>query len=137
MKVVVHVMLLLLLLAVPALSLGQSNVESSTIRELDLRVKPLDVASSMDGLMLYVLTPGEIQVYSLAEGKVTSRVPVDKDFDRLTASPRENTIILTSSTKSSLKVLQLDFIQNIDVSGHPFKGPQEAPVTVAVFSDYQ
>ena len=137
MKVVVHVMLLLLLLAVPALSLGQSNVESSTIRELDLRVKPLDVASSMDGLMLYVLTPGEIQVYSLVEGKVTSRIPVDKDFDRLTASPRENTIILTSSTKSSLKVLQLDFIQNIDVSGHPFKGPQEAPVTVAVFSDYQ
>jgi len=137
MKVAVHVMLLLILLAVPALSLGQSNVELSTIRELDLRVKPLDVASSTDGLMLYVLTPGEIQVYSLVEGKVTSRIPVDKDFDRLTASPRENTVILTSSTKSSLKVLQLDFIQNIDVSGHPFKGPQEAPVTVAVFSDYQ
>jgi len=25
---------------------------------------------------------------------------------------------------------------NIDISGHPFKGPANAPVTIVVFSDY-
>jgi hypothetical protein len=35
------------------------------------------------------------------------------------------------------EILVLDFIQNIDVSDSPFKGPADAAVTIAVFSDFQ
>ncbi|OAD21241.1 DSBA oxidoreductase [Candidatus Thiomargarita nelsonii] len=34
-------------------------------------------------------------------------------------------------------MIQLEFIQKIDISERPFKGSKEAPVTIAVFSDYQ
>jgi len=123
------------LLLIP--SVGQAVVEWSVVRELDLKAQPLDVVSSPDGLQLYVLTPGEILIYSLSEEKETARVPVDKGFERLAISPRDNSLILTSSKTNALKIIQLEFIQKIDVDGLYFKGPKDAAVTIAVFSDYQ
>jgi hypothetical protein len=56
-------------------------------------------------------------------------------------SRADNTLIVTSSSEKILKTIQLEFIQNIDITGLPFKGPAKgpanAPVTVAVFNDYQ
>ena len=114
-----------------------AEVDLKTVRELDLKAKPLDVTPSADGNLLFVLTPGELLVYSLREGKITERVPVGKDFDRIAASPRGNLITLTSSTKNSLQIVLLEFSYPIDVKGLPFKGPENAPVVVAVFTDYQ
>ena len=128
-------MFLSALLLIPGV--GHADVEWSVVKELDLKAQPLDVVSSPDGQQLYVLTPGEILVYSLAEGKETARVSVDKGFERLAVSPRDNSLILTSSKTSILKIIQLDFIQKIDVEGLYFKGPKDAAVTIAVFSDYQ
>lgn len=114
-----------------------AEVDLKTVRELDLKAKPLDVTPSADGNLLFVLTPGELLVYSLREGKITERVPVGKDFDRIAASPRGNLITLTSSTKNSLQIVLLEFSYPIDVKGLPFKGIENAPVVVAVFTDYQ
>ena len=123
------------LLLIPCV--GQAAVEWSVVKELDLKAQPLDVVSSPDGQQLYILTPGEILVYSLSEEKETARVPVDKGFERLAISPRDNSLILTSSKTNALKIIQLEFIQKIDVDGLYFKGPKDAAVTIAVFSDYQ
>ena len=68
---------------------------------------------------------------------ISQRISVGKEFDRLTHSPRNNTLILSSSTAKKLKVVQLDRIHKFDFSGLPYLGPKEAPVTIAVFSDYQ
>jgi hypothetical protein len=115
----------------------QAEADLKTLRELDLKTKPLDVSPSADGELLFILAPGEVLVYSLREGKITERVPVGKEFDRIAASPRGNLITVTSSTKNSLQILLLDFTYPIDVTGRPFKGPENAPVVVAVFTDYQ
>jgi len=126
---------LIALLLIPCV--GHADVEWSVIKELDLKAQPLDVVSSPDGQQLYVLTPGEILIYSLSEEKETARLPVDKGFERLAISPRDNSLILTSSKTNMLKIIQLDFIQKIDVDGLYFRGPKDAAVTIAVFSDYQ
>lgn len=114
-----------------------AEVDLKTVRELDLKTKPLDVTPSADGDLLFILAPGELLVYSLRQGKITERVPVGKEFDRITASPRGNLITLTSSTKNSLQIVLLEFSYPIAVKGLPFKGPENAPVVVAVFTDYQ
>jgi len=62
---------------------------------------------------------------------------VGKGFDRLIYSPRSSSLILTSSSEKAVKVIQLEAIHKTDMSGLPFKGPENAPVTIAVFSDYQ
>jgi len=117
--------------------IAQADLEWRIIKDLDLKATPLDVATSADGQWLFILTPGEILIYSTQEGKIIDQIPVGKDFDRVTSSPRANILTITSSTKKALQTIILEVIHRIDVTGLPFKGPPNAPVTVAVFTDYQ
>jgi hypothetical protein len=55
----------------------------------------------------------------------------------LAYSPKENELVLTSTAGKKLQIIRLDPVYDIDISGLPFKGPENAPVTIAVFSDYQ
>ncbi len=117
--------------------IAQADLEWRIVKDLDLKTAPLDVAPSADGQWVFILAPGEILVYSVQEEKVIQQIPVDRDFDRIASLPRANTLTLTSSAKKSLQIILLEAVQKIDLSGLPFRGPQDAPVTVAVFTDYQ
>ncbi len=107
------------------------------VKQINLNAQPLDIATSADGRLIFVLVPGEILVCSISEDKVTKRIPINKVFDRLTHSARTNALIVTSSSAKTLKIIQLENIHDIALSGLPFKGPEGTPVTIAVFSDYQ
>ena len=115
----------------------QADLEWRVIKDLDLKTTPLDVAPSLDGKWLFILTPGEILLYSFPEGKVTDRIPVDKDFDRIASMPKVDLVTIASSTKKAVQIILLESIYKIDVTGLPFKGSQEASVTIVVFDDYQ
>ena len=114
-----------------------AEIDLTLIKQTNLNVQPLDIATSADGKLIFVLARGEILVYSIAEGKVTNRISIDKDFDRVTYAGKNNVLILTSSSSKTLKIIQVDFIYNIALDGLPFKGPADAAVTIAVFDDYQ
>ena len=131
---------ILLALAVGSLCgnrLLASTLDWQVINQIRLEVVPLDVATSTDGRWIFVLTQGEVLVYSTADGHVVNRIPVDKIFDMLTHSEKDNTLVLGSRSGKTLKIIQLEVIHTIDISGLPFKGPEHAPVTIAVFGDYQ
>jgi len=117
--------------------IAQAELEWKIVQDLDLKTAPLDLAPSADGQWLFILTSGEILVYSVQEEKVIQQIPVDRDFDRIASLPRGNTLTLTSTAKKSLQIILLESIFKIDLSGLPFRGPNDAPVTVAVFTDYQ
>ena len=114
-----------------------ANVEWTPKKQLELGASTLDITTSLDGRWIFILAPGEILVYSISEEKVVNRIPIDKAFDRLTHSPRTNTLILGSGTEKILKIIELEVIHNIEISGLPIKGPEDAPVTIAIFGDYQ
>ncbi len=116
----------------------RADLEWNIVRNLDLKTTPLDIASSMDGKWLFILTPGEILLFSAQEGKVVDRIPVDKEFDRITSLPRSDMVTIASSTKKTAQIIMFDVIYRIDLSGlHFYKGPQNALVTLVVFDDYQ
>jgi hypothetical protein len=114
-----------------------ADLELTERKQLKLDVSPLDTATSADGQWLFILTPGEIIVYSAFEDKISKGIPIDKGFDRLTYSAKTNSLILSSRSEKAVKIIQLELIHQFDISGLPLKGPENAPVTVAVFGDYQ
>ena len=116
---------------------SMAKVESSVIQTLNLDSPPLDVAVSPDGEKLYILTEnGNILIYS-GKGKLTDTLKVDKDIDAIRISRSGDVIFLSSQKTKQVQVVLLDFIQVIDVTGSPYKGPDKAPVVITVFSDFQ
>ncbi len=115
----------------------QADLEWKVIKDLDLKATPLDVTPSADGKWLFILTPGEILVYSFSEGRITDRIPVEKDFDRIVSLPRADMVTISSSAKKVLQIILLEAVYKIDVTDLSFKGPEDALVTVVVFDDYQ
>jgi DNA-binding beta-propeller fold protein YncE len=112
-------------------------VESNVIQTLNLENPPLDVAVSPDGEKLYILTEnGNILIYS-GTGKLTDTLKVDKNIDAIRISRSGDVLFLSSQKSKQVQIVLVDFIQVIDVTGSPYKGPDNAPVVITVFSDFQ
>jgi hypothetical protein len=107
------------------------------ISEIAIEGEPLDIAATADGQTLFILVPGEIVVYSAAEKEIKKKIPVGKDFNRITYAPALHALVVSSGESKALQILKLQDIHQLDLSGLPFKGPEDAPVTVVVFSGYQ
>jgi hypothetical protein len=129
--------LALMTMAIASPPAAYGEIEWNVKKQLKLDATPLDAATSADGKNVYVLTPGEVLVYGLPEYGLVTRIPVDKALDRMTYSARDNRLILMSGADRTVKVLQLETVHRFSLDGLFVKGPQNAPVTLAVFSDYQ
>ncbi|MBI5118759.1 hypothetical protein HZA56_20000 [Candidatus Poribacteria bacterium] len=114
-----------------------AGMEWSEGKRLNLDAEPLDIATSGDGQWLYILAPKEILIYSLSDEKAILRIPLEEKFDRMTYSLKDNTLILTDGTKKTLKTIQLEMVYEMSMSGLPYKGYENAPITIAVFNDFQ
>jgi hypothetical protein len=57
--------------------------------------------------------------------------------DQIKLGPRGDTLILTSSQIKTIQIATVDFIKEIDITGAPIKGVEEAKVAIVVFDDFQ
>ncbi len=118
-------------------SQGNALVEWDVKKTLQLEKPPVDLAVSLNGRWVFVLTEqGNILIYS-GDGKLRDKIPVGNHIDGIKVGPEEDILLLYSRKKKTVQILVLDFIQDINVSNSPFKGPADAPVEIAVFSDFQ
>ena len=119
------------------------SVESSARVEWDVQEKlkmdtpPVDVAMSTDGKWIFVLDDaGNILIYS-SNGKLEDKISVGRRVDQIRVGPKDNLLLLSSRKDKTVELLAIDFIRKINTSGSPFKGSADAPVVIAVFSDFQ
>jgi len=126
---------MMILFSVPAVI--SSEIEWTIGGQLGLKTPPLDVAASADGKWLYILCPGEIAVYSFTQDKIVNRIPVDKTVDRMIYVKEKNALVVTGRSGDTVRIIQLEVVNTFSTSGLPYKGPKRAPITIAVFSDYQ
>lgn len=120
---------------------ARADVDWSVEADIDAQVTPLDMAASVMGNRVFVLTRGEVRLYD-QNGKLEATIPVDPAFNRLDVSGLElagidNKIFLSSDTTNRVQLIGFAVVTPIDVTGSPFTGPEDAPVTIAVFSDFQ
>ena len=114
-----------------------ATVEWNIERTLNLEAPPLDVVVSLNGKWIFVLTDrGTILIYS-PEGSLKEKIQIGEHIDQIQVGPKEDILLLKSKKNKTVQVLSIDFIKEINVSGAPFKGPADAPVVIAVFSEFQ
>lgn len=124
------------LLVYPAASTADSFsiLEQKKVALFD---EALDLAVSSDGRWTFVLTKGGgVAIYG-ASGDLVQVLKVGKGFDTIEYSPAGNRLLLGGSGKQELKILTLSMLYELDYRGSPFKGPADAPVTIAAFDDFQ
>ena len=114
-----------------------ATVELNVAMTLKLTEVPRDTVMSLNGRWIYILTEkGEIQIYT-SSGRLKDTIAVDKHVESIEVGPREDVLLLTSGKEKTVQIITLDLIQEINISGSPFKGNAEAPVVVATFSDFE
>jgi len=98
---------------------------------------PVDIAVSQDGNLTFVLTDnGNVLIYDRT-GNLTDTVKIGPHIDQIEIGPRGERLFVTSRKNKTVEIMTLDFIHEINTLGSPTKGPPEAPMVIAVFSDFQ
>ena len=98
---------------------------------------PVDMVVSQDGNLTFVLTDnGKVLIYDRI-GKLTDTVEIGPHIDQIEIGPQGERLFAASRQNKTVEIITLDFIHEINTLGSPSKGPHEAPVTIAVFSDFQ
>jgi hypothetical protein len=116
---------------------GLAEVDLDVLKTLKISDTPLDVAFANNHNYIYVLTDkGEILVFD-PSGRLQERMEVGKQFDQMRVIPGSDVIFLTSRKNKYVQIVQLGFVQQINTSDSPYLGPADAPVVVAVFSEFQ
>ena len=106
-------------------------------RETILSGAAVDLTVSDDGQWTFVLTgTGEVAVYDKS-GQLLQTLKVGRGFDRVVYDQAGNRLLLGGSGRQELRVITLAMRYGIDDSGSPIKGAVDAPVTVAVYNDFQ
>lgn len=112
-------------------------LEWDVLKTLKLKDQPLDVAFSKNRNHIYVLNnKGEILIYH-PNGPLLDKVTVGKGVDRIKLVPGSDVLLLTKGKDKEISIVRLDFIQKINIEGSPYEGAENAPVVVAVFSEFQ
>ena len=126
---------LFMCLICPQFALAEIEWETQQIINFD--ETPVDMVMSARGTYLFVLTDdGVIHVYD-STGNLKGQVEAGKGVDKIACGPSENQLILKYKKNKEIKKIVIDFIQDIDIEGSPYKGNKNAPVVIAVFTDYQ
>jgi DNA-binding beta-propeller fold protein YncE len=115
----------------------RAALEWEILKSLNTGARPVDVAVSADGKSVFVLTDdGVVSIYT-GDGALTEKIPVGGQPERIAVAPEGDRLYVTQRQGRRVDVIQLDYVRQINLTGAPFKGSEKAPVTIAVFSDFQ
>ncbi|RJR22833.1 MAG: hypothetical protein C4581_00565 [Nitrospiraceae bacterium] len=114
-----------------------ADMEWTLKKEFEVEAAPRDMALSPDGQWMIALVKGEVLIYSTIDDKIIKRIPVDDAFDTMSFSAADNTILVANSSGKAIRLIHLEKVHNFSLAGLPPRGREDAPVTIAIFSDYQ
>jgi len=115
----------------------EGTIDWSVKQKWNLQTEPLDFVQSLDNKKVFVLgADSKVYIYT-PEGKELGFIPVNKNVTGIDIAPRGEALYLISKTAKTYTALDISVTQTIDITGAPFLGNANAPVTMVVFSDFQ
>lgn len=131
-----HVALLMLGLFFIAVS-ASAEMQVELRKRQPLGKAPLDIAQSVsDGRLFVLLEGGTVQILS-PNGQVQERFQADEDVTTLEVSPDGSRLYLGNPARNELQFIELSNVYDLPVNNSATKGPDDAPVTVVLFDDFQ
>jgi len=119
----------------PAPSAGA--IDTSVAASWKLEAKPLGMVHTLDNKRVFILgDDSKVHIYS-SEGVKQGAIPVDKGVTAIDIAPRGEMLYLINSQDNTFTSMSVSFTTSIDVTGAPFLGKEDAPVAIALFSDFQ
>ena len=117
---------------------GKSNkLEWKVVENVQLAGKPLDFAQSLDGKLTYVLDDKHNVVIYDYKGDELGTIPAGEGVTGIDISATGDWLYLVDASANTFTRVSLNFVQEIDITGSPFKGNADAPVTMVIFTDFE
>lgn len=114
------------------------SIEWNQIQEWQTESQPLAVASSLDGRLVYLLNDKKQVLAYNNDGKLLGKVAVEDGVNAIATAPYGDILYLTNKKTKTFTSLAMRFVyKDIDITSAPAKGPDNAPVTIIVFTDFQ
>jgi protein-disulfide isomerase len=127
------ILLVQLLISSPLLA---DSVDVRLLRSVNLSADPEQVVTTADGQRIYVLTEqGEVQLFS-ANGDLLGTFEAGPDVTGITPQGT-NRLVLEMGQKKQLMLVALEPVVQISAASAPSLGPEDAPVTIAIFDDFE
>jgi protein-disulfide isomerase len=137
--IIAALLLLAPLLSAAATPPGGSDgsVEWKQVNSFPVPASARDFVYSLDGRYAFILTEDQRVLVYDARGSLLGSIPVDSGVSAIDLAPQGQLLYLIDTEKNITSTLAIDFIVTIDVASSAFKGADDAPVTIVVFSDFQ
>ena len=116
---------------------GNAEMEFDVLQTIPLAKKAVDIATSGDGKHLFILLEGGVVDIYDQGGQRQDTLQVGASVDKIAASPDGSILYLTDSAANAVKIAEVSYLATIDTVGSPYKGKADAPVVIAVYSDFQ
>ncbi len=123
--------------ALTATPQGSPDLLFEQDRSWQLPEKPADMVQSVDGKYVFILTENHKLLIYEANGVLKGSVDVSPGVTAIDADARGENILLIDKEKNTFQSFSIDFVTDIDITGSPFRGKEDAPVTMVVFSDFE
>lgn len=114
-----------------------AKMDWEVLKKITLEKSPDDMVVSNDNKDLFILSDGNIAVYSLLENKVTDTIPVEGNFTSIQLSSDGERIFLTDKKSKQISILRVSPIYEFQIGKSPIIGKADAPVTLVAFFDFQ
>ena len=116
---------------------NDNRVEWQVQQSWPTQSKTLDMVHSLDGKFVYILNDkAQVQIFN-RQGVLQGSIPVDAGVSAIDIAPKGETLYLVDNVANTFSSVSVSFVVDVDTTGSPFRGPADAPVTIAVFSDFE
>lgn len=117
---------------------GRDNrLEWAQQESWQLAGKPIDFVHSLDGKYTFILNDQkQINIYN-QQGTIQGTIPVAAGVNAIDIAPQGEFLYLIDKETSRFTSIAIDFIIDIDTTGSPTKGSEQAPINMVVFTDFQ
>ena len=118
---------------------ASAEVEWELQQTINMEKKPIDMVVSARGTYLFVLTDdGIVHVYD-SDGSYKGEIRCREKISTIIACGRGRKHSHPEKQKeiNEIQKIDIEFVEEINIEGFPYKGNADAPVVIAVFTDYQ